>query len=205
MAKVIVAAFVSLDGVMQAPGGPDEDTSGGFRYGGWVFPHADDVTGAAVDDLFARPFDLLLGRRTYDIFASYWAEYPDDGPGAPIARAFNASTKRVATHRPETLDWANSKALGPDVPKAIAELKVGAGPDLVVQGSSELVHLLLAHDLVDELRLQINPVLLGQGKRLFAADAAPGAWRMEHAAASPSGVIIARHVRDGEVKTGSFA
>src|SRR5690348_7866789 len=159
MRKLIVPAFISLDGVMQAPGGPEEDASGGFAYGGWVWPYHDASDGA-MGGVFKRPFELLLGRRTYDLFAAYWPDVAGDAPHRDIADLFNGTTKHVATHHPDTLAWRKSRALGPDVAAAVRELKRGDGPDLLTQGSSELVHQLLVTDLVDELLLLVFPVLL---------------------------------------------
>jgi dihydrofolate reductase len=211
MRKLIVGTFVSIDGVMQAPGGPQEDTSGGFKHGGWLVPHFDETVGAAVDDLFNKPFDLLLGRFTYDIFAAHWPHQPTDpsaegyDPGnAKIAKAFDMATKFVATHNPQTLGWMNSKALGPNVAMSVRELKQTNGPDLVVQGSSKLVHQLLAADLVDVIQLLIFPVMLGQGKRLFDGSEAPRSLKLLHSATSGTGVIAARYERRGEVTAGSF-
>lgn len=202
MRTLIVAAMISLDGVMQAPGGPEEDTDGGFIHGGWVWPHAreDDETMGGV---FSRPYDLVLGRRTYDIFAAYWPQIPGDGSFGNIADGFNAATKHVATHRPDTLDWRNSRALGDDVIAALRELKRSDGPDLVTQGSSDLVHQLLATDLVDELRLQVFPVLLGHGKRLFESGVQPSTFRLVSSHTSAAGVLAARYLRDGAVRTGT--
>jgi dihydrofolate reductase len=211
MRKIVVGAFVSLDGVMQAPGGPQEDTTGGFRYGGWTVPFWDDVTGAAMGETFSVPFDLLLGRKTYDIFAAYWPYVQRDPKASDfdalnveIARRFNEITKYVATHRPESLTWHNSRGLGTDVVATVRELKKQDGPTLLTQGSSELVHLLLTHDLVDELRLLTYPLVLGRGKRLFAADAAPAAFQLATSKVSPNGAVIATYARSGDVKTGSF-
>lgn len=211
MRKVVVGVFVSLDGVMQAPGGPQEDPTGGFRFGGWVFPHSDDVTGAAVGALFEKPFDLLLGRRTYDIFAAYWPYIETDPAGAnyspgnaQIARLFNGATKHVATHRPESLSWETSTALGADVVAAVAALKKTDGPDLLVQGSGDLIRQLLTADVVDVIQLLIFPVLLGRGKRLFDGGAAPTALKLVNSQTSGTGVILARYERGGEVPTGSF-
>jgi dihydrofolate reductase len=204
MRTLTVAAMTSLDGVIQAPGGPDEDTSGGFAYGGWVWPYDDDsveVMGGA----FKRPFELLLGRRTYDIFAGYWPHVPADAPHHHIAALFNGTAKHVATHHPGTLAWHNSHALGADIATAVRELKRSDGPDLLTQGSSELVHQLLATDLVDELRLLVYPLLLGRGKRLFDDDTQASAFRLEASKTSSTGVLVTRYVRDGEVRTGSFA
>ena len=204
MRKLTVAAMTSLDGVMQAPGGPDEDRSGGFAHGGWVWPYDDDsvdVMGGALQ----QPFDLVLGRRTYDIFASYWPLVPEGAPHRGIADLFNGATKHVATHHPESLAWQNSHALGADIIATVRELKRGDGPDLLTQGSTEVVHQLLATDLVDELRLLIYPVLLGRGKRLFDDHAQAAAFRLAESQTSSTGVLVTRYVRDGEVRTGSFA
>ncbi len=202
MRSLIVAAMISLDGVMQAPGGPEEDTGGGFLHGGWVWPHMredDDTMGG----VFSRPYDLVLGRRTYDIFAAYWPHMPGDGSHGNIADGFNAAAKHVATHRPDTLDWRNSRALGEDVIAALRELKRGDGPDLVTQGSGDLVHQLLASDLVDELRLLVFPVLLGRGKRLFDDRAQPSAFRLASSQTSAAGVLTTHYLRDGDVRTGT--
>ena len=212
MRRIVVGAFVSLDGVMQAPGGPQEDPTGGFQHGGWTVPYWDDAIAAAMGEAFSKPFDLLLGRKTYDIFAAHWP-HVETGPAASnfdqgnaeIARTFNGATKYVATHSPETLSWQNSQALGDDVVARLRELKAGHGPDLVVQGSTELIQVLLANDLVDELRLLIYPLLLGRGKRLFGDGAMPAAFRLVKSVNSPSGVLIATYERAGEIKTGSFA
>jgi dihydrofolate reductase len=203
MRKLIVPAFISLDGVIQAPGGPEEDTDGGFAYGGWIWPYADE-SGEVMGGVFSRAFELLLGRRTYDIFASYWPHVPEGAPHRGIADMFNGATKHVATHHVDTLGWQNSRALGPDVVAAVGELKRGDGPDLVTQGSSDLIHQLLATDLVDELRLLVHPILLGRGKRLFDDRTQAAAFRLEASNASSSGVLINRYVRAGEVRTGSF-
>jgi dihydrofolate reductase len=202
MRKLIVPAFISLDGVIQAPGGPDEDTSGGFAHGGWIVPYSgdDDVMGG----VFAQPFDLLLGRRTYDIFADYWPQVANDAPHHFIADMFNRATKHVATHRPQTLAWKGSQALGADVVAAVRELKRDEGKNLVTQGSSELVHQLLATDLVDELRLIVFPILLGRGKRLYDDGLAATSFRLASSRTSANGVQVNRYLRDGDVRTGSF-
>ncbi len=211
MRKVIVGTFVSLDGVMQAPGGPEEDTSGGFAYGGWLVPLMDETTGAAVGALFDKPFDLLLGRRTYDIFAGYWPNVQKDPKAkdydaatAEMGRTFDRVTKHVATHRAMSLGWQNSKPLGKDVAASIRVLKETEGPDLVVQGSGELIHQLLAADLVDVIQLLIFPVVLGKGRRLFDGSETPARLKLLESKASSNGVILARYERSGEVKTGSF-
>jgi dihydrofolate reductase len=197
---------------MQAPGGPEEDPSGGFAHGGWVAPHWDDALGAAMDETFAAPFDLLLGRRTYDIFAAHWPHVQVDPTAsdfdrlnADIARTFNRVTKYVATHSPHTLTWQNSQALGSDVVSALRELKQSDGPVLLTQGSTVLIQTLLANDLIDELRLQIFPLVLGRGKRLFGEGAIPAAFTLTKSVASPNGVLIATYERAGAVETGSFA
>lgn len=203
MRKLIAAVMVSLDGVIQGPGGPGEDRSGGFALGGWVWPYAGD--GEAMDGLFTRPFALVLGRRTYDIFAGYWPKVPSDAPHGAIADAFNAAPKHVATHHPDTLGWRHSHGLGTDVVGALRALKREEGPDLVTQGSSALLHQLLASDVVDELRLLVYPVLLGRGKRLFDNDAQPTAFRLTHSRITSTGAIVSRYERDGDVRTGSFS
>lgn len=202
MRKLIVAAFTSLDGVMQAPGGPTEDTDGGFAFGGWVFPHWDDEVGDFMDGMFGPPFDLLLGRRTYDIFAGHWPRMPEDDP---IGALFNRVTKYVVTSSPETLAWANSVALSGDVARDIAELKQSDGPGLLTQGSSQLLHALFAHGLVDELRLLTFPVVLGAGKRWIHDGARPTGLSLVENRTSPSGVVMTLHRRDGAVPTGAFA
>ncbi|OKB68433.1 dihydrofolate reductase [Serratia marcescens] len=211
MRQIIASAFVSLDGVMQAPGLPDEDRAGGFRFGGWTAPYWDDAIAETMSDLFSTPFDLLLGRRTYDIFAGYWPHITTDSAAdqfdefaAGIARMFNQAVKYVATHHGETLGWENSQWLGRDILARLRELKRGQGPVLLVQGSSTLMQQLLANDLVDELRLLTYPVLLGGGKRLFDENAAPAAFTLTQSVVSPGGVIVAHYRRAGEVTTGAF-
>jgi dihydrofolate reductase len=211
MRKLIVSAFVSLDGVMQAPGGPEEDPTGGFTFGGWTEPYWDETSAAVIDEMFSRPFDLVLGRKTYDIFAAYWPYVPTDpkAPGygdlqAGIARLFNGAVKHVATRRSGPLAWENSLSLGDDVVAALRKLKAGSGPDLLVQGSSNFIQTLLAHDLIDAVQLLIYPVLLGKGKRLFGTGTRPGAFAVTKSTVSPSGVIIAIYEPAGAVKAGSF-
>ncbi|MGE7955400.1 dihydrofolate reductase family protein [Pseudomonas sp. NPDC089530] len=204
MRPLIVAAFISLDGVIQAPGGPGEDTSGGFRFGGWLVPYADEVFGQVMQALFAQPFELLLGRRTYDIFAGYWPHIEADSGNGAIAEVFNRVPKHVATHHPETLDWHNSHGLPGNLADAIRTLKQQDGAPLLTQGSGELVRQLLAAGLVDELRLMIHPVLLGHGKRLFDGAAQPSAFTLTDCTTSTSGVLLTRYVRAGQVRTGSF-
>jgi dihydrofolate reductase len=200
MRKVRVGAFVSLDGVMQAPGGPEEDPTDGFKYGGWTFPFWDEVADTALSESFERPFDLLLGRKTYEIFAAYWPYQEGE-----IAGPFNAVTKYVATSSAKPLAWQNSVKLEGDVPQAIARLKDGEGPDLLTQGSSILVQSLLAAGLVDEMFLLVMPVLLGKGKTLFGDDAKPEEWSLLDSRTSTTGAIISRFQPKGPVRTGSFA
>ena len=199
MRRVVCAAFVSLDGVIQGPGGPEEDPTGGFAFGGWGFPHWDEMMGAAMGESFASPFDLLLGRKTWEIFAAHWP-YTDEPP----ADLFNNVTKYVATSSAEPLAWQNSVRLEGDVPAAVARLKQGDGPDLLTQGSSVLVQSLLAAGLVDEISLLTFPVLLGHGKRLFGEAAKPGELELISSQVSTTGVIIARYRPAGPVRTGSF-
>ncbi|MER8390806.1 dihydrofolate reductase family protein [Mesorhizobium sp. M0045] len=201
MRKIIAATFVSLDGVMQAPGGPQEDPVGGFKFGGWTFHYWDDVMGAAMGETFSKPFALLLGRKTYDIFAAHWPYQKND----PIADSFNAVTKYVATHRPDTLSWQNSQPLGSDVVATLRRMKQEDGPDLLIQGSSELIQTLLANDLIDEISLLIFPLVLGKGKKLFGSGAMPAAFKLTRSQASTTGVLMASYERSGEIKTGSFA
>ena len=204
MRKVIVGAMVSLDGVMQAPGGPEEDPTGGFKFGGWVAPlgEVDPVFGEEIGKLFDQPFDLLLGRRTYDIFAAHWP-YAEGGPYDDIAKTFNRITKYVATRKGADLTWKGSVALR-DAARDVAKLKQEDGPALVTQGSTELVHALLAAGLVDEIRTFTFPLLLGKGKRLFADDSQPRTFELTHSAVSTNGLIHATYVRDGEVKTATI-
>jgi dihydrofolate reductase len=211
MREIVAAAFVSLDGVMQAPGGPQEDPTGGFAHGGWVPAFWDDALTAAMNAVFARPFDLLLGRRTFDIFAAHWPFVPTDPAAndfdalnATIAEKFARITKYVATHRPESLSWQNSEALAPDTVAALRALKAGDGPPLLTQGSTELLKLLFENDLVDELRLTTFPLLLGPGKRLFPAAAQAGAWKLADSSVSSTGVVMATYRRAGAVESGSF-
>jgi dihydrofolate reductase len=202
MRKVIVLSFITLDGVMQAPGGPEEDTSGGFAYGGWQFPISDALIGKVIQEQTGHPFDLLLGRKTYDIFASYWPH--QDEKTSPIAAVFNKATKYVASSSPLKSEWSNSVLLEEDVVKAVRKLKSGDGPELQVHGSGNFIQTLLKNDLVDELWLKIYPLTLGPGKHLFADGAIPAAWEMIESKISPKGVIVASYRRAGEVETGSY-
>ena len=201
MRKLIVAEHISLDGVIQSPGAPKEDPSGDFRIGGWTVPYADKAIGQAVQDLLSLPFELLLGRRTYDIWAPYW---PRVQAGHAIADLFNSVPKHVATHRSDKLDWKNSYALKGDLADAIRALKHQDRANLLTWGSGDMVRQLLAAGLVDELRLLIYPVVLGRGKRLFGDNAQGAAFTLVHSTSTPGGVLITRYVRSGEVRTGIF-
>ncbi|HEY9532004.1 MAG TPA: dihydrofolate reductase family protein [Burkholderiales bacterium] len=201
MCKLIVAEHISLDGVIQSPGAPKEDPSGDFRIGGWTAPYADKAIGQAVQDLLSLPFELLLGRRTYDIWAPYW---PRVQAGHAIADLFNSVPKHVATHRSDKLDWKNSHALKGDLADAIRALKHQDRANLLTWGSGDMVRQLLAAGLVDELRLLIYPVVLGRGKRLFGDNAQGAAFTLVHSTSTPGGVLITRYVRSGEVRTGIF-
>lgn len=203
MRKVICSAFVSLDGVMQSPGGPKEDDSGGFVYGGWAVPHFDEAVGEAMAPLFSRPFELLLGRKTYDVFAAHWP-HAEGGPDDAIAKQFNGTTKYVATRSSTPLTWQKSVALH-DVATDVARLKRVSGPDLLVQGSSNLIQTLLSNGLIDQLTLLAFPVVLGAGKRFFGDGTKASTLKLVSAKMSPSGVAINTYVPAGDVKTGSFA
>ena len=212
MRKIMASAFVSLDGVMQAPGGPEEDPTGGFKHGGWATTLWDGDIEAAMGELFSAPFDLLLGRRTYDIFAAHWPHVETDPAAssfdklnADIAEMFNRITKYVATHHPDTLAWRNTQWLGEDVVARVEELKRADGPMLLIQGSSGLIQQLLANDLIDEVRLLVYPLVLGGGKRFFGEGTMPAALKLTGSTTSSSGVLLTRYERAGEVTTGSFA
>jgi len=198
MRQIIVLSFITLDGVMQAPGGPQEDTSGNFTYGGWTVPYFDDFLGQIMGEQMSKPFALLLGRKTFEIFASYWPHHEDEWPGITQA------TKYVVSHTLTEPEWSNSVLLKGNVADEIKQLKQQEGPDLQVHGSGQLIQTLLQQDLVDEFWLKIFPITLGTGKRLFAAGTMPGAFILHEAKTSPRGVIIASYKRAGEVQTGSF-
>lgn len=201
MRKVVAAAFVSLDGVMQAPGAPPEDPTGGFTHGGWTVNYWDEPMGEFMGGMFTSPFDLLLGRKTYEIFAAHW---PFVGKDDPIGEAFNRVTKYVATTSKAPLTWQNSVNLGGDVVAEISRLKQADGPMLLTQGSSVLLQTLLAHDLVDEFRLLTFPLVLGPGKRLFGKGAKPGALKLTETKVSTTGVIMSVYHPAGAVKVGTF-
>ncbi len=202
MRKLVVLSFISLDGVIQAPGGPDEDPSGGFSRGGWVAPYSDDYLGDVTTKQLDRPFALLLGRRTYEIFAAYWPYV--DARENPFAGPFNSAKKYVASRTLRKLDWSNAELLKGDIAKEVKKLKEQDGPELHVYGSGNLIQTLMKQDLVDEFRLKIFPITLGRGKRLFAEGAMPAGFELVQSGISPKGVIVADYVRAGDVKTGSF-
>lgn len=200
MRKIIGSVFVSLDGVMQAPGGPDEDTSGGFTFGGWLPKYMDEAAGKRIDALFDQPFDLLLGRRTYDIFAAYWPFV--EGTDNAIRDSFNLATKYVVTRKREPLPWQNSHRLANL--EALAETKRGDGPPLIIQGSGTLYPQLLEVGLIDRLTLMIFPLVLGAGKRWFGDGTPPRSMHMVDHEVTAGGNIIATYEPAGYVETGSF-
>ena len=185
---------------MQAPGGPEEEPTGGFEFGGWAYPFWDDAPGESIGALFAEPFDLLLGRNTYDIFSVYWPYNRDN----PIGEAFESATKYVVTSSTEPLDWANSVAINEGI-DGVERLKAGDGPDLIIQGSSKLYPGLMERGLIDRLTIMTFPVVLGKGKRLFVEGIASGALRLVDSKISGTGVVIATYEPAGEVQVGSFA
>ena len=205
MRKLIVAEFITLDGVIQAPGAPDEDSSGEFLHGGWMVPYADETTGKAVEELHSQPFELLLGRRTYDIWVTYWPHVPESSPSRSFADVYNSVPKHVATHRPLEPAWNNSRALGGDIIRAVRKLKRGEGPNLLTWGSANIVRRLLGAGLVDELHLQIFPIILGRGTRLFDDNSEASAFTLARSSITSGGVLIAHYASGGEVRTGSFA
>ena len=196
MRKIIVLSFITLDGVMQAPGGPEEDMSGGFEYGGWTVPYFDDAAGKLMDQQL-QSADLLLGRKTFDIFASYWPQHADEWPG------INDVTKYVMFTSTKESDWSNAVFL--ESVEDIEKLKNSEGGDVQVHGSGRLIQTLLEHDLVDELWLKIFPLTLGKGKKLFADGTMPAAFELMDSTVTPKGVIFANYKRAGQVKVGSFA
>jgi dihydrofolate reductase len=198
MRKIIVLTFLSLDGVMQGPGGPTEDTSGNFTLGGWTVPYFDDFLGKVMAKQMKKPFDLLLGRKTFEIFASYWPQHVEEGP------EINRATKYVASNSLNSHEWEKSVFLNGNIAEEIKKLKGSDGLDLQVHGSAELIQTLLEHDLVDEFWLKIFPVTLGMGKRLFGLGTIATAYTLANSKTSPSGVVVATFKRAGEVKTGSF-
>jgi len=200
MGKLVVGTLVTVDGVMQAPGGPDEDREGGFEHGGWLAPHFDDELGRFMGGLVGRSEALLLGRKTYEIFAGYW---PHAGEDDPMARKLNSVPKYVASRTLDSVGWNNSSLLGDDVPQEVAGLKERLEGEIHVTGSGDLIQTLLKHDLVDELVLIVFPVLLGTGKRLFADGTIPRGLRLANSQTTPSGVAIQTYERVGEPEYGT--
>ena len=199
MRKIVVLSFITLDGVMQAPGGPEEDTSSDFKYGGWQAPYADDKSMAEMTKQLSVPFDLLLGRKTYDIFAGYWPNHPEI---EVVANPFNSCTKYVVSHDEIDLPWEGSELITGDVVTKLKELKASDGPMLQVHGSGNLIQTLLQHDLVDELWLKTFPLTLGSGKKLFEEGTQPAAFEMTYSHVTDNGIIFANYKRAGDVETG---
>lgn len=198
MRKIIVLEHISLDGVIQAPGGPEEDTSGGFAHGGWIAPYSDEMLGTALRKQMNMPFDLLLGRKTFEIWAPYWPHHGDGWPGV------NTATKYVASNTMTASEWQPSVFLSGDIAEKVAQLKQQPGPDLHVWGSGNLLQTLIKHDLVDVFWLMIYPVTLGSGKRLFAEGTIPAAFKVTEGIVTPSGVIVVNYARAGAITTGSL-
>ena len=198
MRKVIVLEFITLDGVIQAGGGPEEDTSGGFAYGGWQVPYDDDVIGNTIQKQLSLPFDLLLGRKTFEIWAPYWPKHSDFWPGVMSA------TKYVASNTITSSEWKPSVFLSGDIAEKVRELKKQDGPDLHVYGSANLLQTLMKYDLVDEFWLKIYPLTLGSGKRLFVDGTIPAAFKVTESTIGKSGIIAVSYARAGEVTTGSY-
>jgi dihydrofolate reductase len=198
--KLKVTTFVTLDGVMQAPGGPEEDPSGGFTHGGWSAGYWDDQMGQVMTEFMGRPFDLLLGRKTYEIFAAYWPHSTE--PGAEL---LNDARKHVASRTLRSVDWNNSTLIKGDVAKYVFELKRQSGPEIQVHGSGDLIQTLMKNDLVDEFHVWTFPIVLGTGKRLFAGGTMPAGLKVTAVTTSSTGVVITTYERAGEIKYGSFA
>lgn len=200
MRKLTIIEHISLDGIVQAPGGPGEDRDGGFAHGGWAAPHFDPAVGQAIDAAMGATFDLVLGRHTYDIFAGYW---PKAAP-SPTADSLNRARKYVATHRPESLAWGPAEALGADIAAGVAAAKAADGPDLVLWGSSSVTPVLLDRELADEILLLVFPVLLGGGKRFFTDVVGPRGLKLVSSTAAASGVVASTYRPDGPLRTGSM-
>jgi dihydrofolate reductase len=201
MRKLVVSTFLTLDGVMQAPGGPEEDDSGGFVHGGWSVNYWDEMMGQVMGEAMSVPFDLLLGRRTYDIFAAYWPHATDQAGAKPL----NDATKYVASRSRPTLEWEKSVLIEGDAAEGIAELKKGDGPELQVHGSGNLIQTLLRHNLVDQFNLWVFPLVIGSGRRLFSDGTIPSALKLVDSKVSTTGVVIGTYQPAGEIVTGSFA
>jgi len=200
MRKLIVTTFLTLDGVMQAPGGPGEDDEGGFAFGGWSVNFWDEDMSRGMDEFMGKPFDLVLGRKTYDIFAGYWPTAPAEAGGKPL----NDATKYVASRGHPALPWDRSILIEGDVAEGVAALKLEDGPELQVHGSGDLIQTLLRHGLVDEFHLWVFPLVLGSGKRLFADGTVPSALKLVDSTVSSTGVLMCTYVPAGEVVTGTF-
>ena len=200
MRPLVVSTFLTLDGVMQAPGGPEEDPTGDFPHGGWSVGYWDDAMGARMGEVMSLPFDLLLGRKTYEIFAAHWPHVDDPG-----AAELNSARKYVASRTLDTVEWNNSTLLEGDVAEAVAKIKQEEGPEIQVHGSSDLLQTLLENDLVDEFKLMIFPVVLGAGKRLFAEGSVPAGLKLTESTTSTTGVLMASYKREGDIQYGSFA
>lgn len=201
MRKIITATFVTLDGVMQAPGGPEEDMSDGFKYGGWQYGYGDEVTGHVLSSWFAQPFELLLGRRTYDIFAAYWPTATTDNE---VAVPFNATRKYVVSHMSKELSWQNSSLITGDVVMELKKLKAEEGPDLWVWGSGNLIQTLLENDLVDAMHILTYPLVIGSGKHLFESGTRPRGFKMIDSKVSPTGIVIATYQPAGMFTMGTI-
>jgi dihydrofolate reductase len=201
MRKLIVSTFMTLDGVMQAPGGPEEDKSGDFEHGGWSVNYWDEQMGQVMGETMSTGFDLLLGRRTYDIFAAYWPNATDQ----PGAKPLNDATKYVASRGRPTLEWSESVLIEGDAAKGIAALKQEDGPELQVHGSGNLIQTLLRHNLVDQYNLWVFPLVIGSGKRLFSDGTIPAALKLVDSKVSTTGVVMGTYEPAGEIVTGSFA
>jgi dihydrofolate reductase len=201
MRRLIVSTFLTLDGVMQAPGAPQEDVEGGFAYGGWSVNFWDDLMGQVMTEAMSVPFDLVLGRRTYDIFAAYWPNASEQAGAKPL----NDATKYIASRGRPALTWDPSVLIDGDTAEGVAKLKQEDGPELQVHGSGKLVQTLMRHELVDEYRLWVFPVVIGSGKRVFADGAIPGSLRLLDTKVSTTGVVIGTYEPAGELVTGSFA
>lgn len=200
MRKLTILEYISLDGIVQAPGGPDEDRDGGFAHGGWSAPFDDPVLDEAVSAAHSAPFDLLLGRRTYDIWSGHWPQ----APASPIADAFNTATKFVVTHRPKSLTWGPAEGLGPDIAAGVRQLKAANGPDLILWGSSAVTPKLLEHGLADQIVLIVVPVLLGSGKRFFAEGTPPRMLKLIRTRTGATGVTVHTYEPAGPLRTGSY-
>lgn len=200
MRRIRIIEHMSLDGVVQAPGGPEEDAENGFGYGGWAFPFHDPAVGETIDAAHGKRFDVLLGRKTYDIWAGYWPHQE-----GPMADSLNDARKYVATHRPESLEWGPVEALGVDIVDGIRRVKSGEGPDLVLWGSSTLTPILIAEGLADEIVFLVFPVLIGRGKRIYSDLSAPSELTLLASKPGASGVVINTYTPAGPMRTGSFA